>query len=96
MMVVGVGKISLRLHGCRSLKEKRKVVQAMIRRLQNRYHASVAEIGKNDIYQRAEIGVALVANSGQLVNAMLDKMIDTAEDLQLAEIVDSEIEIIHL
>lgn len=95
-MVVGVGKISLRLHGCRSLKEKRKVVQAMIRRLQNRYHASVAEIGKNDIYQRAEIGVALVANSGQLVNAMLDKMIDTAEDLQLAEIVDSEIEIIHL
>ncbi len=68
----------------------------MIRRLQNRYHASVAEIGKNDIYQRAEIGFALVANSGQLVNAILDKMIDTAEDLQLAEIVDSEIEIIHL
>ena len=95
-MVVGVGKIKLRLHGCRSLKEKRKVVQAMIRRLQNRYHASVAEIGKNDIYQRAEIGFALVANSGQLVNAVLDKMIDTAEELQLAEIIDSEIEIIHL
>ncbi len=95
-MVVGVGKIKLRLHGCRSLKEKRKAVQAMIRRLQNRYHASVAEIGKNDIYQRAEIGFALVANSGQLVNAVLDKMIDTAEELQLAEIIDSEIEIIHL
>ncbi len=95
-MVVGVGRIQLRLHGCRSLKEKRKVVQAMIRRLQNRYHASVAEVGKNDIYQRAEIGFALVANSGQLVNAVLDKMIDTAEELQLAEIIDSEIEIIHL
>lgn len=95
-MVVGVGQIKLRLHGCRSLKEKRKVVQAIIRRLQNRYHASVAEVGKNDVYQRAEIGFALVANSGQLVNAVLDKMIDTAEELQLAEIIDSEIEIIHL
>jgi len=72
------------------------VVQAMIRRLQNRYHASVAEIGENDVYQRAEIGFALVANSGRLVNAVLDKMIDTAEELQLAEIIDSEIEIIHL
>jgi uncharacterized protein YlxP (DUF503 family) len=95
-MVVGVGKIDLRLHGCRSLKEKRKVVQSMIKRLQNRYHASVAEIGKNDVYQRAEIGFAVVANSSKLVNATLDKMIDTAEDLQLAEIVDSEIEIINL
>jgi len=95
-MVVGIGQITLRLHGCRSLKEKRKVVQAMIRRLQNRYHASVAEVGKNDVYQRAEIGFALVANSGQLVNAVLDKMIDTAEALQLAEIIDTEIEIIHL
>lgn len=95
-MVVGVGKISLRLHGCRSLKEKRKVVQAMIQRLQNRYHASVAEIGKNDVYQRAEIGFALVANSGRLANAVLDKMIDTAEALNLAEIIDSEIEVIHL
>jgi len=72
------------------------VVQVMIRRLQNRYHASVAEIGKNDVYRRAEIGFALVANSGRLVNAVLDKMIDTAEELQLAEIIDSEIEIIHL
>lgn len=95
-MVVGVGKIKLRLHGCRSLKEKRKVIQAMVRRLQNRYHVSVAEVGKNDVYQRAEIGIALVANSGQLVNAVLDKMIDTAEEMQLAEIIDSEIEIIHL
>lgn len=72
------------------------MVQAMIRRLQNRYHASVAETGKNDIYQRAEIGFAVVANSSKLVNAILDKMIDTAETLQLAEIVDTEIEIIHL
>ena len=95
-MVVGIGRIDLRLHGCRSLKEKRKVVQSMIKRLQNRYHASVAEIGKNDVYQRADIGFAVVANSSKLVNATLDKMIDSAEDLQLAEIVDSEIEIINL
>jgi len=95
-MVVGVGQIKLRLHGCRSLKEKRKVVQSMIKRLQNRYYAAVAEIGKNDVYQRAEIGFAVVANSSKLVNATLDKMIDSAEDLQLAEIVDSEIEIINL
>ena len=59
-MVVGTGLIILRLHDCRSLKGKRKVVKAMISRLRNNFNLSVAEVGANDIYQRAEIGFSLV------------------------------------
>lgn len=95
-MVVGLVKITLRLHDCRSLKGKRKVVKSMIGRIRNRFNVSAAEVGANDIHQRAVIGFALVGNTGRRVNAKLDKLLNMAHDLALAEIIDSEMEIIHL
>jgi len=93
-MVVGTGLITLRLHDCRSLKGKRKVVKSMINRLRNNFNLSVAEVGANDIYQR--IGFSLVGNDSSLINSKIDKIFNMAEDLGLAEIIDTEMEIIHL
>ena len=95
-MVVGTGLIILRLHDCRSLKGKRKVVKSMINRLRNNFNLSVAEVGANDIYQRAEIGFSLVGNDSSLINSKIDKIFNMAEDLGLAEIIETEMEIIHL
>jgi uncharacterized protein YlxP (DUF503 family) len=95
-MVVGTGLITLRLHDCRSLKGKRKVVKSMIARLRNNFNVSIAEVGANDIYQRAEIGFCLVGNDTALINSKIDKIINMAENLGLAEIIDTEMEIIHL
>lgn len=95
-MVVGTGIITLRLHDCRSLKGKRKVVKAMIQRLRNHFNASVAEVGANDIHQRAQIGFSLVGNDTALINSKIDKIFNLAEDLGLAEITATEMEIIHL
>jgi uncharacterized protein YlxP (DUF503 family) len=95
-MVVGCGRIILRIHDCRSLKGKRQVVKAVIARVRNHFNASVAEIEDNDVYQRAVIGVSVVGNDTGLVNAKLDKMLDLVEALGLAEMIDSEMEIIHL
>jgi len=95
-MVVGLGIITFRLHDCRSLKAKRKVVKKIVNQLRNNFNASVAEVGSNDIYQRAEIGFALVGNNRAVVNSKLDKIINLADDLGLAEIIDSEMEIINL
>lgn len=93
-MVVGTGIITLRIHDCRSLKGKRKVVKSLIQRVRNNFNASVAEVGANDIYQRAEIGIALAGNDRQVINAKLDKVFNLVEDLGLAEVIDSEYEII--
>ncbi len=95
-MVVGIGIITFRLHDCRSLKAKRKVVRSIVSRLRNNFNASVAEVGSNDVHQRAEIGFSLVGNDNAVINSKIDKMINLAEDLGLAEIIDTEMEIIHL
>ena len=95
-MVVGMGHITFRIHQCRSLKEKRKVVKAIVARIRNHFNASVAEVADNDIYRRAVIGVSLVGSDRRLVNTKLDKLFNFAEDLGLAEIVDTQLEIISL
>ena len=95
-MVVGIGIITLRLHECRSLKSKRKIVKSIIGQLRNNFNASVAEVGANDIYQRAEIGVSLVGNTNNLINSKLDKLFNFVDALGLAEIIDTEMEIITL
>lgn len=95
-MVVGLGVIKFRLHGVRSLKEKRSIVKAIISQLQNNFNISISEVGSNDIYQRAEIGFALVGNDNRVINAKIDKVFNLADDLGLAEIVDTELEVIHV
>ncbi|GAB6096002.1 DUF503 domain-containing protein [Desulfatiferula olefinivorans] len=95
-MVIGIARIEWRIHGCRSLKEKRKVVTAVITRLRNAFNASVAETDFNDVYQKAEIGVTMVGNDQQVINAKMDKLLDMAEDLNLAEMLSADIEFMHL
>ncbi len=95
-MVVGMGILIFRLHDCRSLKSKRSVVRAIVAQMRNHFNASVAEVGANDIYQRAEIGFSMAGSDHQLINTKIDKMINFVEDLGRGELIDTEIEILHL
>jgi uncharacterized protein len=95
-MVVGTGKIIYRLHECRSLKGKRSIVKSIIKKIQNNFNASVAETGSNDLHQRAEIGFAMVGNDAGLINSKIDLLFNMADDIGLAEMIDTEMEIIHL
>ncbi len=95
-MVAGLGIITFRLHDCRSLKGKRKVVKSIINRLRNNFNVSVAEVGSNDIHQRAEIGFAIVCNNKMVVNSKIDKIFNLADELGLAEIIGTDMEIINL
>jgi uncharacterized protein YlxP (DUF503 family) len=95
-MVVGIGIITIRLHDCRSLKGKRKIIKSIIRQLQNNFNISIAEVGSNDIHQRGEIGFAVVGNNRIKINSKMDKIFNLAEELGLAEIIDTEMEIMSL
>jgi len=95
-MVAGLGVITFRLHDCRSLKGKRKVVKSIIAKLRNSFNVSVAEVGSNDVYQKAVIGFALVGNNRMVVNSKIDKIFNLADELKLAELIDSDMEIINL
>ena len=90
-MVVGVLRLTLHIEGAASLKDKRQVVRKVVDRLRSRFNVSVAEVGDNDIWQRARIGISAVANDHSFVNEVLDKIVRDAG--QIAEVVKREMEI---
>ncbi len=95
-MVIGFGIMTFRLHDCRSLKAKRKIVKGIISQVRHHFDASVAEVGSNDAHQKAEIGFALVGNNRSVINSKMDKLLNFADALGLAEMIDSEMEMINL
>jgi uncharacterized protein YlxP (DUF503 family) len=95
-MVVGTAQIKFRLFDVRSLKQKRKIVKSMIHRIGNRFNITIAETGLNDSHDWAQIGLAMVGNDPRKINSKLDKAINMADDMGLAMIADSQIDIFHM
>jgi uncharacterized protein len=73
-MTVVVLRWELSIPGCRSLKEKRSVVRSLRDRLRHRFSVSVAETGLQDVHDRAELTVALVASDGRLAESLAGKV----------------------
>lgn len=63
-MVVVSLRLVLRLYAARSIKDKRQVVTSVRERLRNRFNVAVAEVGAQDDWRTAELGVATVASHG--------------------------------
>ena len=94
LMIVGVAIVELHVHGSRSLKEKRGVVRSVIQRVRNRFAVSVAEVGGQDTWQRAQIGMTTVGGDARSVRAALDRAVEFIETLGLAEVMDSDVDVL--
>lgn len=94
-MVVGTGKIQLRLFGVNSLKAKRKIVKSILARIRNRFNISAAETGRNDSHDWAEIGFALVGNDVRKINSDMDRVFNLVDETGLATMADTWMEITH-
>jgi uncharacterized protein len=95
-MTVGVARIALQLHANQSLKEKRRVLKSMIEKTRHRFNVSVAEVADQDLHQRATLGVAVVGSDSRVLNSLLDRIIGYMDSLQMADMIDQEIELIPL
>ena len=62
-MVVAALRFELFLADCHTLKQKRAVLRPIVEGLRRRYRVAAAEVGLLDKWQRADIGVAVVAGT---------------------------------
>jgi uncharacterized protein len=93
-MVVGVCTIDLHLPGIGSLKGKRQILLSLKERIKNTYNVSIAEVDANDLWQRAVLGVACVANDGRHVNRVLDSVLNTVRANPSVELVQHHTELL--
>lgn len=92
-MVVGVGTIEVHIRESRSLKEKRGVMKSLIRRTQNEFNISIAEVDGQDNWKRGIIGFAVVGNDRVFVDSKMERILRFVENLHLAEVVNVRREI---
>ena len=95
-MFVGVCRLALHLRGNSSLKGKRAVLRRVIERTRAKFNAAVAEVGDNDVKERALIGIAVVGNSSAHVDSMLGTIGAFVERLGIAPVGAWETEVIPL
>lgn len=82
-------RFDLHIPESRSLKVKRAAVRPIVDGLRHRYHLSVAETGFQDQWQRAELGVALVASSAGHLDQVIDEVerfVGRAPDVEVLDV----------
>jgi len=94
-MIVGTCLVELHLPGNGSLKGKRSALKSLLARLHQEFNISAAEVGRQDAWQAAEIGLALVANDAGHVHTVLQRAVGWIEaNRPDVQVVDYEIEVI--
>ncbi len=86
-MNVGVCKLTLRLPENQSLKGKRRVIGSLCSRIHNKFNVSIAEVGDNESWQMATLGVTCATNNGRHADEVLSSVVafieSSREDIAL-------------
>lgn len=93
-MVVGITRLNLYFPDSGSLKAKRHGLRKIKDRTRSKFNVAVAEVDGQDKWQRSTLALAVVGNEGRHVQSMLDKIISFIDDQYVAQIIDSESELI--
>jgi uncharacterized protein len=93
-VIVGLCTVELFIADSQSLKDKRQVLLSMKDRLQHKFNLSVAEVDGQDLWQKAVLALACVANDGRYVNQVLDQALNLIRSDPAVEIVQSRVELL--
>ncbi len=94
-MVIGACTVELHIPGNSSLKGKRGILKPLMTHLRREFNLAVAEVGRNDAWQSAEVSLVTVANDAGYVRKVLERAPRWIENYHPeVQVVDWEIEIL--
>jgi uncharacterized protein YlxP (DUF503 family) len=79
-MIVSMIQLIIELPDIDSIKTKRRIVHSLRDRLRVRFRVSAAEVDLQDSLRFTQIGCALVSNSRQFGEAVMQKILKFCED----------------
>ena len=89
-MYVESAKLTFYIPHAASLKDKRQVCRSLVDKTRQRFNASVAEVGTQDVHQTLTVGVAVVSGEFSHAQNMLNEVIRYMEGHADAELTDVE------
>ena len=91
-MVLAACRAVLHIPDAQSLKDKRQVVQGLVRKLRDRHNASVLELEGRDLWQKVELGIALAARDRADAELRAGRVRGDIETLTGLKEIDFEVE----
>jgi uncharacterized protein len=91
-LLVAVLTAELLFPGAGSLKDKRRRLTGLTARIRAAFPVSVAEVARQELWQRGTIGVALVTTDIRLAQSVFDKITDGIGRDGEVELLDRRIE----
>lgn len=83
------------LYSPRSLKEKRGIVRSILGRCRSRFPVSCAETGLHDLWQRAELGFAMVDQDEASIHSVFGRIEEEIARSGAAETGERLVEFFH-
>jgi uncharacterized protein len=75
-MIIGLLTVHISIPEARSLKDKRSVLRSMKDRILNRMNVSVAEVGRQDEWNYADMAFVTVAAESAIVQGRISELIE--------------------
>lgn len=91
-MFVTVARVTLQIPDSGSLKAKRQVLRRITDRVKARFNVSVAEVDDNDLWQKAQLALAVVGNERRHTGEQMDKILHFIEEMYVAPVTHREVE----
>jgi hypothetical protein len=95
-MVIGTLQITVLVPDSQSLKDKRMVVRSITSRVRQTFAVAVAEVGDQDSWQRATIGVACISNNARHADEVCQKVLAYIENDADGVVTTSRFELVHV
>jgi uncharacterized protein YlxP (DUF503 family) len=91
-MHIALVQVELRIPGSHSLKNKRGVMKRLINIIRSRHNVAVAEIGKQDAWKSAQLGLVTINTNGENTDRILQRVIREIGHFDGCELEDYRIE----
>lgn len=85
--------VTLAIHGAKSLKDKRAVLNRLKTRVRNEFNISIAEVGDPERRQTAQLGMTSIGGDGQYLEGQMRKAVSFLAGLSQAEIADVQLSV---
>lgn len=89
-MIVAVLEVTVFLAEAQSLKDKRSIVQSVVRRCRNTANAAVAEVDGQDFWQRATLAAAVIGGDQAHAERQLQNILALIEREPRLEVIAVE------
>jgi uncharacterized protein YlxP (DUF503 family) len=78
-MLIGLMMVDCLMNNCLSLKEKRSVLQSIIKRLRTNFNITIAETNHQNLWQRSELSIVSVNTDWKMIERSFGRILEFIE-----------------